>query len=238
MVGTLFSGILERLFNDTPRPAILVSNDGLGRIVAAELDGMKRHVSLIEHSELEDRVSPDSVGRISFYCGDATNPTVLELARAGDAQCLLAGTTSQELNLRICQAARAAFTIPKLIALTDDGDCTQNADSANDEGVHRMSWRGAAAEVLDGVVPSRRLHRALEGLDSFAQVVEIKVVSPALTGRAIDTLTLQDCEVIVLRRGEYLIPEQASTPLLMGDVLTVVGSQEGIACVRQQIVSC
>jgi len=234
LVAGVYSGFLSRLFVAT-HPIILVGADATGRLLATELVTAGERVSLI-NIDSEACSCASKLPGISVLCGDATNLSTLKQAGAEHARLLYAATSKDEVNLRICRIAAESFHIPRLVART-----ISETDVAIPEESHIeiLSTIRAIATIFKDVSPSRNLLPILKMREGVERVAEVAVDSPVCIGQTLGRISLRDGIVVWLRRGGDLIVPELSTELRLGDVLTLIGKEETIVHIRDQLcVDC
>ncbi len=91
---------------------------GAGRVgftIAKLLSEQKHSITVIDQSSEDIQKIKDSLD-VNAIVGKATYPSILEKAKAVDADMIIAVTRNDEINMLICQIAYTAFNIPKKIA--------------------------------------------------------------------------------------------------------------------------
>ena len=91
---------------------------GAGRVgfTNAKLLSEQNHsITVIDQSSEDIQKIKDSLD-VNAIVGKATYPSILEKAKAIDADMIIAVTRNDEINMLICQIAYTAFNIPKKIA--------------------------------------------------------------------------------------------------------------------------
>lgn len=227
------AGWLARIFKVMPQHTIIVGADETGRLLAEELSKAGETVSLIDTNQDSCALASDLRG-VRIFCEDATDASVLRRAGAEEAKCLIAATTSDKLNLLVCQIARANFGKMRMVARANTMSNLSAFESANIEAI---SPTRAAATVLENLVLRPSLFRLLAAGGGVEQVAETEITSSEVEGRTLAALALHGCVVVALRRGERLIAPNGSTELKVGDVLTLLGSEAAINQARVKLNS-
>ena len=91
---------------------------GAGRVgftIAKLLSEQNHSITVIDQSSEDIQKIKDSLD-VKAIVGKATYPSILEKAKAADADMIIAVTRNDEINMLICQIAYTAFNIPKKIA--------------------------------------------------------------------------------------------------------------------------
>ena len=224
-------GWLARKFKVMPQHTIIVGADETGRLLAGELNEAGETVSLIDINE-EYCARANDLRGVSVYCADATDASVLRRAGADDAKCLIAATSSDKVNLLVCQVARATFgnkpDANERMRLVARANHTSNLAAFEVAGIETMSPARAAATILQNMVLRPSLLRLLAPGTEAEQVAEIKVAAREAKGKTIAALGLHGCVIVALRRADKLIVPNGSTELQVNDVLTILGSEAAI----------
>lgn len=98
---------------------IIVGYGRLGSLLAGRLSSLGCSVVVIDHKETAfDKVA---LGFSGFkITGDAAELDVLRQAKIDKADCLLAVTNQDNLNLMVAQVAKTVFQVPKVMARVYD----------------------------------------------------------------------------------------------------------------------
>ncbi len=91
---------------------------GAGRVgftITKLLSEQNHSITVIDQSSEDIQKIKDSLD-VNAIVGKATYPSILEKAKAIDADMIIAVTRNDEINMLICQIAYTAFNIPKKIA--------------------------------------------------------------------------------------------------------------------------
>ncbi|MGB3641950.1 MAG: TrkA family potassium uptake protein [Rivularia sp. (in: cyanobacteria)] len=98
---------------------VVVGCGRLGSILASQLSGEGNSVVVID---LEESNFDNLGGEFSGFqiVGDATELAVLRSAKADKADCLLAVTDSDNINIMVAQIAKKMFEIPTVLARVFD----------------------------------------------------------------------------------------------------------------------
>jgi len=101
------------------RYVVIVGCGRLGSLLANRLSGLGSSIVVIDRDEraFEDLSTEFSGFRVT---GDAAELAVLRQARIDKAECVLAITSYDNLNVMVAQVARTVFGVPKVIARVSD----------------------------------------------------------------------------------------------------------------------
>ncbi len=166
----------------------------------------------------------------AIYEGDATDPQVLDLAGAGQAQVLAACMTNDADNLMICFWARTRYQVPRIIAQIND---PRNA-WLFDEKFHvdvALNRSEILARLIAEEMSLGDMMTLLKLRRGQYSVVEEKVPAGAMAvGVAIRDLGLPaECNVAaIIRHGKMVVPH-GGTVLEVGDEVLAVTDSEGAA---------
>jgi trk system potassium uptake protein TrkA len=94
---------------------VIVGCGRLGSMLANQLSGQGRNVVVVDRDETAFRNLSTEFSGFQVI-GDAAELAVLRRARIDQADCLLAVTRHDNVNLMAAQVARTVFGVPKVIA--------------------------------------------------------------------------------------------------------------------------
>jgi Trk K+ transport system NAD-binding subunit len=224
------AGWLARVFKVMPQHIIIVGADAVGRRLAASLAAENESVSLIDTNTESLRAAANLPG-VQVLNADATDTSVLKRAGAVDARCLVAATSSDKVNLLLCELARAAFRMPRLMALVT-GEGSRAAFEA--AGIEVVDPNRATADVLENRLLRPSLYRLLtEG--GAEGIAEVEVNAPGAVGRTLADLRMAGIVMVALRRGDGLCAPNGKTRLLAGDIVTLLGDEDALDLARRRL---
>lgn len=228
------AGWLARKLKVMPQHTIIVGADETGRLLAAELAAAGETISLLDTNE-EDCAKANDLRGVSVYCADATDAGVLRRAGAEDAKCLIAATSSDKVNLLVCQVARAMCGHGgERVRLVARANKSSNLTAFEAAGIETMSPARAAATILHNMVLRPSLLRLLAAGTEAEQVAEVTISSPEIEGQTLAALALHGCVVVALRRGAKLVAPTGSTTLQTGDMLTLLGGKTAVDAAQRK----
>jgi Kef-type K+ transport system membrane component KefB/K+/H+ antiporter YhaU regulatory subunit KhtT len=159
--------------------------------------------------------------------GDPADPQVLAKAGAASAKALVAASTNDEINLKVCQLAAQEFNIPELVAYASDDDIAAQ--------MHKLGVRVIRPQLATILSLESALHfpAAFDMLTNHADGVEVREVelnNARFDGRPVRQIRLPgDALILAIRRnGEVLVPH-GNTRLRQGDLLMLVGHRDSLA---------
>lgn len=134
---------------------VIVGCGRLGSLLANKLSSVGCNAVVIDRDEgAFDNLSTEFSG--FTVTGDASEQEVLRRANIEQADCVLAVTRHDNVNLMVAQVAQTVFDIPQVIARV--------SDPAREEVYHRFGVETiclttlAAAALLNGLTPSALPH--------------------------------------------------------------------------------
>ncbi len=214
-----FAERLARFFKVMPQHILIIGADETARILARRLIDAGESISLIDTSEENCAEAKDMKGA-SIYCEDATTPEVLKRAGVSDAKCVIVATSSDKVNILICQAIRAQINGIRLVARVNS---TANLSAFEQAGIEVMSPPQATATILENMVLRPSFFNFLSQGMGEERMREVKVGPPLKDGTKIADLDLERCVIVALRHGDDLIAPRGNTEIRHGDVLTILG---------------
>ena len=188
----------------------IVGGGKIGYYVARTLLSHRHSVVLIEEREA---VCSRRAGELDIpvYCGNGTDPQVLQ--RAGCSECdVLVGVTGQDqCNLVACQLAKKLFFVKKTVARVN------NPENA------------AVLQLLEVEVETDAIRQLLQLSDGETSLREIRLPEDfAFSGQTLAQLPLpEELTVVSVTRGGRLIIPRGQTRILAGDTLLCLARAAG-----------
>ena len=201
------------------RRILIVGTGPTGSMLAERLLKQNWHVSIAttrEQSLIEARL-PESVTIIQRRDED----DLTDLAEAKTAGVLVAATSSDEYNARICQAA-SETGIVRAIAIVKGADTSKKLQEA---GIPVINPLRAEVALLDLAVTNPALFEVLVNQEINKQFAEAILRNKSLNRRAIRSIQWPGDVLIfsIVRQSEALVPD-GNTELKMGDHLVLTGT--------------
>lgn len=159
--------------------------------------------------------------KAGILCGDASEPDVLERARALEADVVLAITPKDQVNLAVCQLARLRYQVPRCIALANDPD---NEPVFRELGVISFSLIPILASLIEQRTVVDEITNLVPIGEGRVLVTEVSIGrdSPA-ADQLVQAISLPEEAVLacVIRQDEPIIP-RGGTRLRRGDRVLLV----------------
>jgi trk system potassium uptake protein len=208
---------------------IAVGGGKVGVNVARKLLGMQHEVVVVEQDRQRFAALEEEFEHRAIL-GDGTEMFVLEQAGIKRPPDVLAAVTGDdEDNMIICQLAREAYGVPKVVARVNDPRNQQHFDLLGITPT--VSATSMVMALIQHEVPEHELVHLLELRKENLEIVEVEVGSGAsAAGKRIEQLRLPPTArlISVMRNGKAEIAV-GSTELRAGDqVLAILepGSEE------------
>lgn len=207
---------------------VITGAGNIGRHLAAALAGRGHEVTVIEQSRrAADRAREDLPTGVELLLGDACEPYMLEAAKLGQADVLVAATGDDEDNLVTSLLAKQEFAVPRVLA---------RVNHPNNEWMFTEQWGVDMAvspphiltSLVEEEVSAGALVRLLKLARGSVTLVEMTLMgSSDCVGRPIYELRLPiDSSIVaILREGHVVIP-QPETVLAAGDELVALSTPE------------
>lgn len=222
--------LLARIFKVMPQHTIIVGADDIGRILAEDLGREREDVTLIDTNADALARATDMSG-VQVLHADATDVSSLRKAGAADAKCLVAATSSDKVNLLICELARATFKVPRLMARVTD---LKSAAAFESAGIETVLPSRAAARVFKNILLRPSLYRLLTEGGGAESIAEVTVKGPT-AGQTLAQLKIPGVVVVAVRRGGRLIAPRGDTRLENSDVVTLLGDMQSLGAARRRL---
>jgi trk system potassium uptake protein TrkA len=198
----------------------------VGRHLAEDLAERGHEVTLIEQDTVvAARASRELPAAVTVVLGDACEPYVLEEAKVGEADALVAATGDDEDNLVTSLLAKQEFAVPRVLA---------RVNHSKNEWMFTEQWGVDAAvspphiltALVEEAVSVGDLVRLLKLERGQVTLVEVVLDSnSAAAGRPMYELRLplDSAVVAIVREGHVVIP-QPETVLMPGDEIMAIAS--------------
>jgi trk system potassium uptake protein TrkA len=200
----------------------------MGRYLAHDLAGRGHQVTLIEQETRAATKARHELDReVNVQLGDACEPYVLEEAKLGQADVIVAATGDDEDNLVISLLAKQEFAVPRVLA---------RVNYPENEWMFTEQWG-----VDTAVSPSHILTSLVEEAVSVGDIVRLlklergKVTLVELTlregsrvaGRPMYELRLPlDSAIVAIVRDDHVLIPQPETVLAGGEELMAIARPE------------
>jgi trk system potassium uptake protein len=208
---------------------VVVAGAGkMGRHLTTDLAGRGHEVTLIEQEmSAAGRARQEVPGSVTIILGDACEPYVLEEAKLGQADVIIAVTGDDEDNLVISLLSKQEFAVPRVLA---------RVNYPQNEWMFTEQWG-----VDTAVSPPHILTSLVEEAVSVGDIVRLlklergKVALVELTlregsqvaGRPMYELRLPlDSAIVAIIREEHVVIPQPETVLAAGDEVMAIARPE------------
>jgi len=217
---------------------VVVAGAGnVGRHLAADLTERGHQVTLIEQDTgVMSRARAELPESVKFLLGDACEPYILEEAKLGQADVIVAATGDDEDNLVISLLAKQEFAVPRVVA---------RVNHPSNEWMFTEQWGVDAAvspphiltALVEEAVTVGDVVRLLKLDRSGAALVELTLRKDSTAaGRPMYELRLplESTIVAIVREGHVVIP-QPETVLAVGDEVMAIAKPEAEEALRQAL---
>ncbi|HEX9410837.1 MAG TPA: TrkA family potassium uptake protein [Actinomycetota bacterium] len=217
---------------------VVVAGAGnVGRHLADDLTERGHEVTLIEQDTgVMSRARAELPQGVNFLLGDACEPYILEEAKLGQAEVIVAATGDDEDNLVISLLAKQEFAVPRVVA---------RVNHPRNEWMFTEQWGVDAAvspphiltALVEEAVTVGDVVRLLKLDRSGAALVELTLRRDSTAaGRPMYELRLplESTIVAIVREGHVVIP-QPETVLAVGDEVMAIAKPEAEAALRQAL---
>ena len=207
---------------------VITGAGNVGRHLATDLANRGHEITLIEQDKaVATRAKQDVPETVNTVLGDACEPYVLEEAKLGEADVIVAATGDDEDNLVTSLLAKQEFAVPRVLA---------RVNHSSNEWMFTEQWGVDAA-----VSPPHILTALVEEAVTVGDVVRLlklergKVTLVELTlepgskvvGRPLYELRLPlDSAIVAIIREEHVVIPQPETVLAEGDELMAIARPE------------
>jgi trk system potassium uptake protein TrkA len=217
---------------------VVVAGAGnVGRHLADDLTERGHEVTLIEQDTgVMSRARAELPEGVNFLLGDACEPYILEEAKLGQAEVIVAATGDDEDNLVISLLAKQEFAVPRVVA---------RVNHPRNEWMFTEQWGVDAAvspphiltALVEEAVTVGDVVRLLKLDRSGAALVELTLRKDSTAaGRPMYELRLplESTIVAIVREGHVVIP-QPETVLAVGDEVMAIAKPEAEEELRQAL---
>jgi trk system potassium uptake protein len=214
---------------------VVVAGAGnVGRHLAADLTERGHDVTVIEQdTTVMSRAKAELPRGVTFLLGDACEPYVLEEAKLGQADVIVAATGDDEDNLVVSLLAKQEFAVPRVVA---------RVNHPRNEWMFTEQWGVDAAvspphiltALVEEAVTVGDVVRLLKLDRSGAALVELTLrPGSTVVGRPTYELRLplESAIVAIVREGHVVIP-QPETVLAVGDEIMAIAKPEAEEALR------
>lgn len=218
---------------------VVVGGGNVGTFMAAELTGAGHDVLLVE-------VDPDRVRRmeaageppgVRWLVADGCEVSELAQADVDRADVVAAVTGDDEDNLVISLLAKQEFAVPRVVARVNN---PKNEWMFNEMwGVDvSVSTPHLLTALVEEAVSVGSLVRLLSFEGGRARLVEVTLAedSPAADKEIVGLDLPRDCTVVAIVRQDHVVVPRGDTPLLVGDEVLVLVTEDSEPVVRQLLI--
>ena len=217
---------------------VVVAGAGnVGRHLAADLTERGHEVTLIEQDPATmARAKAELPDGVNLLLGDACELYVLEEAKLGQADVIVAATGDDEDNLVVSLLAKQEFAVPRVVA---------RVNHPNNEWMFTEQWGVDAAvspphiltALVEEAVTVGDVVRLLKLDRSGAALVELTLrEGSSAAGRPMYEmrLPLESAIVAIVREGHVVIP-QPETVLAVGDEIMAIAKPDAEEALRNAL---
>jgi Kef-type K+ transport system membrane component KefB/Trk K+ transport system NAD-binding subunit len=206
------------------RPLIIAGAGRAGMMLAQRL---RQHGDPLVVLDNDER-TVERMQRTGFQAmhGDAATADGLVAAGIEGARGLVVASSNDDYNLQVCRMARSIFGLDHIVAYVQDATRLREFEEAGAKTVNPVL---ASASVMDSLVRFPDTYTLLTELGDDMDVVEIEILNPSCTGRALMEMRLPG-DVLVLsvrRNGELFVPH-GHNRLQHGDHVTLLGHLDSV----------
>ena len=217
---------------------VVVAGAGnVGRHLATDLAERGHEITLIEQDKgTLTRAKAEIPKSVTILLGDACEPYVLEEAKLGQADVIVAATGDDEDNLVVSLLAKQEFAVPRVVA---------RVNHPSNEWMFTEQWGVDAAvspphiltALVEEAVTVGDVVRLLKLDRSGAALVELTLEQDSTAGGKPMyelRLPLESAIVAIVREGHVVIP-QPETVLAPGDEIMAIAKPEAEDDLRQAL---
>jgi trk system potassium uptake protein TrkA len=218
---------------------VIVGGGNVGTFMAAELAAADHDVVLVEVDP--DRVRHmEKVGEpagVTWLVADGCEVTELARADVERADVVAAVTGDDEDNLVISLLAKQEFAVPRVVARINN---PKNEWMFNEMwGVDvSVSTPHLLTALVEEAVSVGSLVRLLSFEGGKARLVEVTLAadSPAADKEIVQLGLPRDSTVVAVLRKDHVIVPRGDTPVLVGDEVLVLVTEESEPAVRELLI--
>jgi trk system potassium uptake protein len=216
---------------------VVVGAGNVGRHLVTDLAERGHEVTLIEQEKgTLTRAKAEIPESVDTLLGDACEPYVLEEAKLGQADVIVAATGDDEDNLVVSLLAKQEFAVPRVVA---------RVNHPSNEWMFTEQWGVDAAvspphiltALVEEAVTVGDVVRLLKLDRSGAALVELTLQrGSSVVGKPVYELRLplDSAIVAIVREGHVVIP-QPETVLVAGDEIMAIAKPEAEDDLRQAL---
>src|SRR5712691_2713694 len=216
---------------------VVAGAGNVGRHLATDLAERGHEVTLIEQNKSTlTRAKAEIPDSVNTLLGDACEPYILEEAKLGQADVIVAATGDDEDNLVVSLLAKQEFAVPRVVA---------RVNHARNEWMFTDQWGVDAAvspphiltALVEEAVTVGDVVRLLKLDRSGAALVELTLEEgSSAVGRPMYELRLplDSAIVAIIREGHVVIP-QPETVFTVGDEIMAIAKPEAEEALRQAL---
>jgi trk system potassium uptake protein len=208
---------------------VVVAGAGnMGRHLTHDLAQRHHEVTLIEQETLPaTRARQELPEGVAVLLGDACEPYVLDEARLGEADVIVAATGDDEDNLVISLLAKQEFAVPRVLA---------RVNHPENEWMFTEQWGVDTAvspphiltSLVEEAVSVGDIVRLLKLERGKVTLVELRLQEgSAVAGRPMYELRLPlDSAIVAIVREEHVVIPQPETVLAAGDEILAIATPD------------
>lgn len=221
---------------------VIIGAGQVGSSLASNLSTEDNDIVVIDSSTERLRHLREQLDIDTCY-GNGAHPAVQEDANVGQADMLVAVTSSDEVNMLACQVAYQLHHTPTRIARVRSSSYLDHAELFSRDAIPVdvcISPERLITDHIHRLIANPGALQVLEFADGKAQFMAIKVVPGAkLIGHQLKELPdhLPDADVRVIaiyREGSILLPD-SDTSLEQGDEIFVIASTQHIRILMSEL---